>query len=135
MSALASQKTKISRMSTGGTPAFAHITGATKISIGGGSSTLIDTSTLDSDAKEFMTGLSEEGEVSFDLNIDPKNATHAALIDDKATRTRRQFQIEFVDASTYTFHGYVQSMSIDVAVDAKVDSSFTIKIDGAGTWA
>jgi hypothetical protein len=51
---------------------------------------------------------------------------------------RRQFKITFTDttpAATWTFYGYVTQFSVQGGVDAVVEASVTIEIDGDITEA
>jgi hypothetical protein len=55
---------------------------------------------------------------------------------DRAANTRRQYKITFTDSTppaTWTFYGYVTQFSVQGGVDAVVEASVTIEIDGSIT--
>jgi hypothetical protein len=66
------------------------------------------------------------------LHYNPEDAVHQGLRTDRANRIRRQFRITFTDvaAATWTFYGYVTQFSVQGGVDAVVEASVTIEIDG-----
>lgn len=78
-------------------------------------------------------GLRDEGQLSLSLHFNPDDTVHQGLRTDRANRTRRQFKITFTDttpAATWTFYGYVTQFSVQGGVDAVVEASVTIEIDG-----
>jgi len=82
-------------------------------------------------------GLRDEGSLSLSLHFDPDNAVHDGLRSDRANRTRQQFRITFTDTipTVWTFYGYVTQFSVQGGVDAVVEASVTIEIDGDITEA
>jgi hypothetical protein len=137
MSALQSQGILLKQGDGESPEVFTSIPTVTKISGPGGSSTIIDVSSLDSIAKEKMPGLTDNGDITFDFNFDPVNVQHKALITAKETRVLRNFKLVLNETigSTASFAGYVTSIKIDAAMDAKVSGSGVITISGAVTWA
>lgn len=107
--------------------------------IGGpdGSATEINTTHLGSAAMEFLIGLRDEGQVTFDILYDPDNATHQGLLTDRDNKTLREFQLSLTDSTptTWTFQAYVQGFSMNVAVDEAVTASVTLRISGTVTRA
>lgn len=97
----------------------------------------IDTTDLDSVAKEFEVGLPEEGNISMNINIDPANAEHSGLRTDRDAGTLRNFQIVLPDAGTTTlsFAAYVKSYSLDAQPDDIFRLTVNLRISGAVTWA
>ena len=98
----------------------------------GGQASVIDVTNLASTSKEKRVGLRDEGQLSLSLHYNPEDAVHQGLRTDRANRTRRQFRITFTDvaAATWTFYGYVTQFSVQGGVDAVVEASVTIEIDG-----
>ena len=75
--AIHSRKTKI-EITDGSTKV--QIKGLTQFSgLGGGSASVIDVTDLDSDAKEKMIGLADEGQVTLSLNYMPADPGQVAL--------------------------------------------------------
>lgn len=90
--------------------------------------------------KEFIGGLLDGGEVSFDINYDPVGATHDAttgLIADIVARTKRNFQLVFPDTgnTTWSFTALVTKFEPSEPVGDKLAASVTLKVSGQPTLA
>jgi len=90
--------------------------------------------------REFIGTLLSGGEVSFDLNFIPTNATHsysAGLIKDMTDRTRRNFQLVFSDSggTTWNFAALVTGFSPSAGVEDELKAEVTLTITGAPTLA
>ena len=98
---------------------------------------MIDVTNLSSLAKEKLMGLPDEGQFTLDMNLDPDDASHVALRNARAARTRTEFKLTLTDATpaTATFFGYVLGFQVQGAVDQQVKVSVTIEIDGTVAWA
>lgn len=89
--------------------------------------------------KNFMQGLIDYGEVSFEVNLDPTDATHdgnTGLLADLVDGTEgRDFCIVFADntddSSTLWFTGYVKGFESSNPVSGHMTASVTIKCDGS----
>lgn len=137
MSALHSQGIQL-KHGDGTTPteAFTLVGNITKFQGPGGKATIIDATTLDSVAKEKIPGLRDEGTVTFDINYDPANVVHKALIADRASQRLVNWKMTLSDpaASVIAFSAYIIGFSIDGAVDAKLTASVELEVTGAVTW-
>lgn len=116
---------------------FLAIGNVTDISGPGGQASVIDVSNLDSVAREKLMGLPDEGQVSFNVNLDPDDARHIQLRNARSGRTRCEFKIQLTDStpSIGVFFAYVLSFQISVAVDQPVKAAITLEIDGAVAWS
>ena len=90
--------------------------------------------------REFIAGLLDGGEVTFDMNWLPANATQsyaAGVLRDMYNRTKRNFQLVFPSASptTWTFAAYVTGFEPDAAVDGALMASLTLRLTGVPTLA
>jgi len=90
--------------------------------------------------KEFIGGLLDGGEVSFEISFIPTNATHSytsGLIYALRNRTVRNFQLVFpnVGATTWAFAALVTGFEPKEPVDDKLSASVTLKITGQPTLA
>lgn len=90
--------------------------------------------------RQFVGGLLDGGEVSFDINFIPTNATHgysAGLLKDMTDRTQRNFQLVFPDnlATTWAFTGLVTAFECSEAIDDVIKASVTVKLSGKPTLA
>lgn len=104
----------------------------------------IEVTTRDSagQAREYLAGLLDNGEVTFDLVYDPDDSTHSAsatggLITLLAAGTSNNFRVSFADstATTATFSGIVTGFEPTMPLNGAQTASATIKITGAITWA
>jgi hypothetical protein len=110
------------------------------ISVNGPSEALetIDVTNMDSPSnyREYIATFIDGGEVSFEANFLPGNATHQGMASDLRGRTLRNFKLLFTQFSptrTFAFAGLVTKFDRTSAVAAKVTASCTIKISGAIT--
>ncbi len=124
------------------TETFTTIAEVTNISGPALSTDAIDTTSHDSpnNHREFIGGLKDGGEVTFDINYIPTNPTHDAstgLLADYVARTLRNFQLVFSDSgnTTWSFTAIVTGFEPGEPVDAQLTASVTLRITGAPTLA
>jgi hypothetical protein len=125
-------------ISVGTSPtSFTTIANVIDVSGPGGSASVIDITNLASVAREKRMGLPDEGQVTFNVQLDPDNATHQAVRDARKNRTECQFRITLTDSTptTLIFNGFVLNFSVSLAVDDVVKASITIEVNGAVAWA
>ena len=108
--------------------------------IGGpsGSATVIDSSDLNSSAREKKLGLMDEGQVQLELNYLPDNAQHEALRVARANKTLKHFKITFTDTSpktTFSFSAYVSGFPVNASVDQLLKVNPVLEISGLVTKA
>jgi len=103
----------------------------------GGSASVIDVTNLSSTAKEKRMGLMDEGQITFELNLDTDDTMQTGLRSDRTARTLRNFRLTLTDtpATVLSFSAYVLAFSIQGAVDDVVKASCTLEISGAVVWA
>lgn len=123
--------------SIGSPTSFSSISNVLSFDGPGGAASVIDVTNLSSVAKEKLMGLPDEGQFAVEINLDPDDASHIALRQARAARTRTEFRLTLTDATptTATFFGYVLQFKVQGAVDQAVKASLTIEIDGVVTWA
>lgn len=94
--------------------------------------------------REFINGLNDAGELTFDINYIPTDGTHDAtsgLLADFDSGLRRDFRLVFPDGAAgtpttaWTFQGVVNGFEVTAAIDDALIASVTIKITGAPTFA
>ena len=95
----------------------------------------IDVTHLQSTAKEFLMGLQDFGSFSIECSYLAADSGQDKMRAAKASRAIQDFKIEFSDASYATFQGYVLSAPVSGGVDAKVDTSFAVRITGSVTFS
>ena len=98
-----------------------------------GSAAKIDVTHLASTAKEFIMGIRDEGELSFDAVYDPADVGQVVLFNDRASRTKRNWLITLQDASSNRIkgQGYCTGFAITGSVDDAMRATYTIAITGA----
>ncbi len=137
--ALASQGMTLG-VSDGASPeVYTTISQVSDISGPDGSAGEIDVTDLSSTVKEFKRGLTDNGSVTSTLMFIPANTQHAQLRADfnSATEVSRNYRITFTDSpmTTWTFSGYVASLSITNSLDSSTTASLSLRIKGAITEA
>lgn len=102
----------------------------------------IDVSDRDLRWKQFIAGMLDGGEVSFDLVYDPDLASHSAsvaggLITLFAAGSTNNFRLKFADATpaTATFAGFVKEVQPKAPFNDTQTADVTIKVSGAIVWA
>ena len=126
--AVHSRKTKI-EITNGATKV--QIKGLTQFSgLGGGSASVIDVTDLDSDAKEKMIGLADEGQVTLSLNYMPADPGQVALEEARLSGELSEFVITLRSGATYTFSAAVLSFEKSGGVDAVIAGSVALEVSG-----
>ncbi len=98
----------------------------------------VDVTSLDSTHKEYIGGLVDGGEVSFDMQFVGSDAQQQGLRADMVARTKRDFKLTLNDqiSSTPTiivFTAVVVSFGMKGSVDNSVMASCALKMTGAPT--
>ena len=120
----------------GGSPIdYTEVKEITNFSGFDGQASEIDTTHLQSTAKEFLMGLQDFGNFNIDVNFLQTDPGQVEMRTAKGDRQVRDFKITFSNTKTATFQGYVQSNPLSGGVDGKVDSSFNIRITGNVTFS
>jgi hypothetical protein len=91
----------------------------------------IDVTHLQSAAKEFLTGLPDNGTFTGDINFVIADPGQLAMRAARDSQDIQSFKATFSDDSTAEFSGFVKSMPISGGVDQAVTGSFSIKVSGA----
>lgn len=110
-----------------------------------GQAAVIDVTALNSTAKQKLIGLRDEGSISLDAFLITSAATvqQAAIRDDRATRTLRQYDILFADndagvSTSYptgvNFDAYVSGFAITGQTDQAVTVNIGLEITSALKW-
>ena len=101
-----------------------------------GEASEIDTTDLDSTAKEFILGLVDNGNLGLEVFPDYSDAGQDILRALAISGNSDIFILTLVDTTTATFTAFVKNAhSISGGVDAAVEGSVALKISGAVTWS
>lgn len=91
----------------------------------------IDTTNLDSLAKEFSPGLEDFASVSGTVDLDPSNAGHIAAMTAKSKQTSTYFKLNYPSGSVQrVFAGFVKKFGEQGQVDGVIKSAFEIRSTG-----
>jgi len=136
-SALVSQGMTIAMGDAASPEVWSTISEVTSIGGPDGSASEIDTTDLNSTAKEFRLGLLDNGSVSISLNFIPANVQHALLRTLSISGAISNFRMTFTDSpqTTWTFTAFVMGLPIENSVDAVTTASITLRISGSITEA
>jgi len=125
------------------TPTYTTIAQVSALSGPSISGETVDVTTHDSPSgfRQFVAGLVDPGEVTFDLVFDYDVGTHAnasgGILYPLHQRTGRAFKITFTDSTpiTVVFDAFVTSFEPDMSIDGAMTASLTLKLTGVLTWA
>ena len=115
--------------------AYTQIKGFTSYDGFDGAADDLETTDLDSTAKEFISGLVDNGKFGFEIKrlaADPgQQALHAA----RASGESKGFRLTLPDDTVATYNALVKTMPVGGAVNAILKGKVDTKIDGAVTWS
>jgi len=100
-----------------------------------GKATELDTTNLDSTAKEFKLGLQDFGSFKMDTNVVHGDPGQLACVAAKAAATIKQFKLLLADSSVGTFYALVTDMPEQGSANSLYSGSIGLKITGSVTWA
>lgn len=81
--------------------------------------------------REFIEGMIDPGECSFELNFIPGNSDDDAIQAWKVAGGRKNCQIKFPNGVTWTFAGLLSAYEPAVPFDDKMTATVTIKVTGS----
>ena len=100
-----------------------------------GSAAEIDVTHLQSTRKQYLKGIADSGSFTINCNFIDGDDGQDLLKDAYDSQDAYAFRYTRSDGSTATFQGYVMTASESGGVDAKVDASYSIRVDGVVTFA
>lgn len=112
---------------------FTNIVNVRSFSGFDGAASEIDVTNLSSVAKEFVLGLVDSGQFTFEIDYDSDNSGHVALRAKQVSGVLSNFKMTLPDATVITFNAYVKKFSLAGGVDAVIRSSVDLRISGAVT--
>lgn len=95
----------------------------------------LDTTDLDSTAKEFVSGIKDEGKFGFEIKTLKSDAGQMALRAARASGNVVGFRLTLPDASVASFSSLVKTMPTAGGVNAVLKGKVDTKISGAVTWS
>ena len=88
--------------------------------------------------REFVAGLADGGEVSFEMHYDQNLATQdesTGLVKEFIDGSKKNYRITWPDSSKVTFAAIITALSVAAPVEGKLTASCSMKISGKPTWA
>ena len=95
----------------------------------------LDTTTLDSTAKEWIPGLQDNGAFTFDVMVDRTDVGQLALRAALSSRLIKPFKLTLPNGKTATWNAFVESFPEDGGVDKVLTASVSLIITGPVTFA
>lgn len=132
--------TLLKRGDGGGTETFTLIAAITSFSGPNETSPTVDVTTMDSTAREYITGLKDSGEITFDMIFVGTNAQQQGLRTDQTNGTVRNFKLILNDATleanrtTLSISAVVTNFALTGQTDDAWRASVSLKISGAITY-
>jgi len=115
-----------------GTEAFTIVAEVKSISGPNTQTAVVDVTHMlsDNNTREFLPTLIDPGDMSFNVNFLPGNATHSGIRTDQKNRTKRNWKLIYTDsaATTYSFAGYVTGCNITAEIEGVLMAALTIKL-------
>lgn len=81
--------------------------------------------------REFLGGLKDPGEISFDVNYDPSE--HDTLVEDFEVLDPINYEISFPDGTVWAMPATITGFEPDAPFDDKLTASITLKVTGKPT--
>lgn len=137
--AKSSKNVKLQRGDGGGTEVFTTIAEVTSVKGPSEKAAQIDATSFDSTGMEYISGLSDSGEVTFDVNFVGSDAQQQGLRTDLRAGTVRNFRLILNDhlttPTTVAFAAIVTAApELNIGVNQVVKGSCSLKVSGTPTW-
>lgn len=100
-----------------------------------GSSDDLETTDLDSTAKEFVSGLIDNGKFGFEIKRLAADPGQIALRAARTSGASTGFRLTLPDATVATYKALVKTMPVSGGVNAVMKGKVDTKIDGAVVWS
>jgi hypothetical protein len=114
-----------------GSATFDKVGEVTNIGAPSGEAADIDTTHLESTAKEYLIGLPDEGNVEISMNGIDGDAGHSELITAKNAQNRRWVKITWSSGTITYFKALVKKYTWNTGVDSKIEAAASFRISGA----
>lgn len=113
------------------TEVFNIINGVTSLATPEGTKSSIDVTDLSSTAKEYLTGLPDNGTLSLEGFWDESDVTHLAIRAGYIAGTTHNFVIEIAGGTAVAFAASIETFGITSEPDAAVGFTIGLKVTGA----
>jgi hypothetical protein len=118
-----------------GSATFAKVGEVTNIGAPSGEAADIDTTHLESTAKEYLTGLPDNGNIELAMNAVSGDAGHDELIGAMDAQERRWLKITWSNGDVWSIKALVKKYTWSAGVDAKIEAAASFRTSGSWTRA
>ena len=127
---------------TTGTATTATLSNVTNISGLDGDTEVIDVTSHDSSGayREKLPSFIDAGQVTFDVNFDPDEATHRASsggvlwLRDQRIPAAWKLKFPGTPVHSVSFQAFVMNAGLEAPYDDKLSMSVTLEVTGSATW-
>jgi hypothetical protein len=116
-----------------GSATFDKVGQVTNIGAPSGEAADIDTTHLESLAKEYLVGLPDEGNIEIAMNAIAGDDGHDELITAKDDQSRRWLKITWSNGDVWYIKALVKKYTWSAGVDAKIEAAASFRTSGAWT--
>lgn len=116
-----------------GSATFDKVGEVTNIGAPSGEAADIDTTHLESLAKEYLVGLPDEGSFELAMNAIVSDAGHTELIAALAAQNRRWLKVTWSNSTVQYAKALVKKYTWSAGVDAKIEAAASFRISGVWT--
>ncbi len=92
---------------------------------------VIDASHMGSPDRQFIKGMTDPGETSFEMNFNPGSASEALILAARAAPDPKNYRITFPSGAQWTFAGLLIGYEPAVPNEDKMTATVTIKATGS----
>jgi hypothetical protein len=110
-----------------GSATFDKIGEVTNIGAPSGEAADIDTTHLESLAKEYLIGLPDEGNIEIAMNAIASDAGHSELITAKDAQNRRWLKITWSNGNVWSIKVLVKKYTWSAGVDSKIEAAASFR--------
>lgn len=114
-----------------GAATYVKIGGVVQVGAPSGEAADIDVTDLDSEAKEYLTGIPDNGNIEIGLNFDDGDAGQDNAIDALEAQERRWLKITWSTGAVWSIKALVKKYSPSAGVDSKIDAAVSLRLSGA----
>ena len=133
--AFSSKGIKLYRGNSGSPETFTAVGEIMDMPVSAASVPKIQVTTLDSTAAEYIVGVPDYGDLTFNLNFDAADGQQMAMIADMDAGTKRNYKIILPNSQSTTnaFSAFVTKLDKTSGINKQVTASITLSITGAVT--
>lgn len=124
------------RSTAGSSGTFTEVAEITNVTPGEATADRIEATHMQSPGRrrEYIAGLIDNGEASFEINWVPGSATDELLRGLFDSGETRDHQIEFPNGVTVTYEASIIGYSKVIPIDDRMTATITVAVSGAETW-